>query len=150
MSNLSTGTLSAENLTHSQREKFASLERIYKENTLNCIAALTSRGENSFSTLHLKLQRIENANYEDREYHDTLSTAFETDQTYTDAETIGIVSESRRDLGLMPYDKRIGQQCVRDFKQLFLYTEVYETFEIDGAEKRVFKGYRPLFRIKPE
>lgn len=150
MLNSTNGTLSTANLTYAQKEKYASLLKIYNDKTLDCVTTLSSRGENSFTSLHSKLQRIEGANYEEQEYHDSVYSAFELGKTYSDAEIIGLVSEVRRDLGLLPYDKRIGQQCIRDFKQLFLYTEVFETFEIDGVEKRISKGYRPLFKIKPE
>jgi hypothetical protein len=138
------------NLTPLQKERYASLQSIYNDRTINCITSLGKRGENSFNALHEKLHRIRDANYELKEYNDTLYSHFEIGKTYGETQLISRVAESRRDLNLPPYDKRIKQQCERDFSLLFLFTEVYETYEVDGVEKRAFKGYRPLFKIKPD
>lgn len=138
------------NLTPLQKERFASLQSIYGDRTINCITSLSSRGENTFNSLHAKLKRIKEANYEMKEYNDTLYSQFEIGKTYGESQLISRVAQARRDLGLLPYDNRIKQQCERDFALLYLFTMVYETFEVDGVEKRAFKGYRPLFIIKPE
>jgi len=141
--------LTTADLTNTQKEKYASLQSIYKDQTLKCVSSLSQRGDNSFNALHEKLRRIKDSNYEQREYNDCLYSVFPIGETVTPNEMISRVAEARRDMELLPYDKRIKQQCERDFTQLFLYTEVFEMFELEGTEKRVFKGYRPLFKIKP-
>lgn len=112
--------------------------------------SVNGKGKNSWPTFLEKMEQVLKAKATIREYYENLYDSFTIGETYASAEIIAKVAEVRRDLELLPYRERIKALSEQDFIKIFIVEEIYEVSESGTVVKKVFKGYKPCIRIKPE
>ena len=149
-------TIDKQTLTNSQKQKFAVLQGIFLDEdiTLRLVSLLDSRGENSYATVHSKIQAIMQADYLTQQYHDALIDNFEINATYKEDEIMSIVGTIRRDLKLSQYLTGIKKNSLRDIFSIFIIGKVdieEQSSSEDSTElKKRITGYIPLFKLKPD
>lgn len=151
-------TISYNELTYTQKQRFAVFRGIYPDDVtaIKATLLLDGKGENSFKKVNEKLEAIFQADYKIQQLHDDIAEAFTINKSVTENAIIQTVSGVRRDHGLAAYTSSIKRNCMRDFNNLFIVK--VETSEIccddeDTANpklKKVITGYIPVFKLKPE
>jgi hypothetical protein len=139
-------------LTYMQKQKYDYLKTLIDNEklTLQLVVLIEGRGKNTFDAVVEKIELLNNAKQQEQRYHDALYDNFQTDNTYTSADIISVVSEVRREVGLKPYTSRWKQNCEGDFLTLFIVHDVYSEVEQEGKSKKQLVGYKPVFKLKNE
>jgi hypothetical protein len=137
-------------LTPVQQQRYDYLYPVYGESASTIVKNLSGKGKKSWASFLERMEQVRQSKPNIKEYYDALYEAFDLNQVYTAGNIIGTVNEARRDLGLIPYTERIKIQSEYDFNLVFLAGDSFEDEEVDGVITKVFKGYIPLARIKPE
>ncbi|RZA00109.1 MAG: hypothetical protein EOP47_14960 [Sphingobacteriaceae bacterium] len=140
-------------LTRQQQERTNYLKNIYKDDSINLVLLLDTRGKNSWLMVDRKITLINRASHEVQHYHDMICDNFEVGKVYSLSDITSIIAEIRRDLGLPAYFTRLQTNCETDFLNLFLADDVYNEYKTDADGKKQFTdfvGYMPTFKLKPQ
>ncbi len=137
-------------LSRKQLERYYYLLPFFKEEAHIIVKMLQAKGKNSWASFQEKLNYINNASYQEKEYIDALYDIFDIGCEYPMDEIIQNVSTVRSDMKLESYDGSIKAKCENDLLRLFLADNVYEATDEPAAFKRKIVGYKPIFKIKPE
>ncbi|MET3981153.1 MULTISPECIES: hypothetical protein [unclassified Mucilaginibacter] len=151
-------TITYDDLTYTQKQRFAVFRGIYPDNAtaIKATLLLDGKGENSFKKVNEKLEAIFQADYKIQQLQDDLAEAFTIGKPVTENAIIQTVSGTRRDHGSAAYTSSIKRNCMRDFYNLFIVrvesTEICcdDDDTINQKLKKVITGYTPLFKLKPE
>ena len=138
-------------LTSIQQQRYDFLFDIYGHNALDIVTNIYGKGSCSWPNFLEKMDAMEQAKKPLKEYYNALYELFNLYEVYLPGKIISMVASVRRDLGLPPYTEKIKTQSEADFSAIFLYKEKNEVqVDEDGSEKKVFLGYQPLAKVKPE
>lgn len=150
MTNQSPESTNDSKLSSVQQQRHDSIVGVYGDASVQIVKTVIGRGRNSWPSFLDKMEHYRKAKSIDKEYYDALYEAFELETLYLPGSVVGNVCEVRREMDLPSYTERIKIQCERDFFLIFVVEDVYEMAIVDGESKKVFKGYKPILRIKPE
>ncbi|WP_017257835.1 hypothetical protein [Pedobacter arcticus] len=139
-------------LNYAQKQRYYYLFPIYNDHSVvvNLVLNIQGRGRNSWTNINKKISLLNDSERDIQQYHDAIYDNFEIDEVYSPAETIGIVADVRRDLGLPPYINRLKKFCEEDFFNLFIVDDVFEDIIVGQEVQKKFIGYKPVVRLKPE
>lgn len=150
-------------LSSTQKQRYDLISKVYGDDAEIIVKNVSGKGQKSWGAFLQKMQSIMKAKAAEMEYYDALYEAIELEQDYTFSDVIGIVGEVRRHLELDPYVEKIKIQCERDFHKIFVVEDVYEDVvgtgydDIGGNDegdkrgnRRKVKGWKPLYKVKPE
>lgn len=139
-------------LSYLQKQKYDYLYSFYEdeEKVTQLVMMLDGRGKNAFNSIHAKVEALVSATRDEQRYHDALYDNFDLNETYSSGEIINIVANVRRDLKMEPFSSRLKANCENDFFSLFIIKDISSIVDVEGKSKKVFVGYKPVFKLKPE
>jgi hypothetical protein len=142
---------SGSQLTPLQQQRYDYLYPIYHESGIEIVRNVYGKGRKSWLAFLDKMNIVLQAKPSLKEYFNALYETFEIGLVYTGGNIIGLVNEARREMGLNPYVEKIKILSEYDFNLVFILEDVYEEVElIEGEITKVFVGYKPLAKVKPE
>jgi hypothetical protein len=137
-------------LTPLQQERYNYLVPFFGEDALMIVRLLSVRGKNSWKSVQEKINRILHADYQQKEYIDSLYGAFDLEAEYTIENIIQNVSSVRSDMKLSSYSDRIKVQSEMDFLSVFIVEDIFAPDSTEHSFRKKITGYKPVFRLKPE
>ncbi len=138
-------------LSSTQKQRYDVIFPIYGEGASLIVRSLSGKSRKSWSVFLQKMHDVMKAKSSELAYYDGLYEAFELGIEYSPSEVIGIVGEVRRDLDLDPYIEKIKVQCENDFHKLFVCEDVHDDIAAeDGKIKKKVKGWKPVYKVRPE
>jgi len=142
---------SGSQLTPLQQQRYDFLFLTYGLAGVEIVKNVQGKGRKSWLAFLDKMNIVLQAKPSTKEYYNALYETFQLNEVYTGGQIIGSVNETRREMGLQPYVERIKIQSEYDFNMVFLIEDIYEEEELIGGETtKVFKGYKPIDKVKPE
>lgn len=122
------------------------LTAYFKESATTLLDLIPSRGKNDFNSVMSRVDMLQAATGNDKNYYVALTDAFKG-KGFTDANSIAkTVCELRQRLRLKRFTGNVLQQSVADLQQVFFVMESMEA-TIGGKRERKYKPVFPLLVV---